>query len=269
MIKIIKIIKYFKIFALYFKLAVMSAAIYRINFILMLIQNILNALLGVICMEFIYGQVDSIAGWNKHEMIILVCTSQIVGYIFWSVIYPNQDRFLNGIIDGGFDRMILKPLNLMFQINTGSVDTSCLFSVSALAVILFVQLGHLEAQIGIIQILLYIIFVINGVMVMAAFRILVHSLAFMFIRVGGLDNICGMVEDISSKPKEIFSNKHIKNIFIFILPAIPMINAPAAVLLQKSTVFEMVCYLGVGIMFSGLAVITLRLGMRKYNSASS
>jgi len=192
-----------------------------------------------------------------------------VGYIFWSVIYPNQEKFLSGIADGGFDRMILKPLNLMFQINTGSVDMSCLFSVSALAVVLFIQIKHLGAQIGIIQILLYIVFIINGVMVMAEFRMSVHSLAFMFIRVGGLGNICGMVEDISSKPKEIFSNKYIKNIFIFILPAIPMINAPAAVLLQKSAVFEMLCYLGVGIVFSGLAVITLRLGMKKYNSASS
>jgi len=262
-------IKYFKLFGMHFKLAVMSAAIYRINFMLMVIQNILNAMLGIIAMELIYGQVDSIAGWNKHEMIILVCTSQIVGYIFWSVIYPNQDRFLNGIINGGFDRMILKPLNLMFQINTGSIDTSCLFSISALVVVLVLQIGHLGAQVGIIQILLYIIFVINGVMVMTAFRMLIHSLAFMFIRVGGLDNICGMVEGVSSKPKEIFSNKYVRNLFVFILPAIPMINAPAAVLLQKSTVFEMMCYLGVGIIFSSLAIITLRLGMKKYNSASS
>ncbi|MCL2813658.1 MAG: ABC-2 family transporter protein [Oscillospiraceae bacterium] len=262
-------IKYFKLFGMHFKLAVMSAAIYRINFMLMVIQNILNAMLGIIAMELIYGQVDSIAGWNKHEMIILVCTSQIVGYIFWSVISPNQDRFLNGIANGGFDRTILKPLNLMFQINTGSIDTSCLFSISALAVILFVQMSHLESQAGIIQILLYIVFVINGVMVMTAFRMLVDSLAFIFIRVGGLDNICGMVESASTRPKEIFSNKYVRSIFVFILPAIPMINAPAAVLLQKCTVFEMLCYLGTGIMFSVLAVITLRLGMKKYNSASS
>jgi len=118
-------------------------------------------------------------------------------------------------------------------------------------------------------ILLYIVFVINGVIVMTAFRMLVNSLAFMFIRIGGLDNICGMVEGVSSKPKEIFSNKYVKNLFVFILPAIPMINAPAAVLLQKCTVFEMICYLGVGVMFFVLAVITLRLGMKKYNSASS
>ena len=261
--------KYFKLFGLHCKLAAMSAAIYRINFILMVIQNILNVMLGVICMEFIYGQVDSIAGWNKHEMLILVCTSQIVGYIFWSIIRPNQDRFLNGIADGRFDRIILKPLNLMFQINIGSIDTSCLFSITALVTILFVQIGYLGTQIGIIQVLLYIVFVVNGVMVMTGFRILVHSLAFRYTRVDGLDNICGMVEDISSKPKEIFSNKYVRNLFVFILPTIPMVNAPTAVLLQKCSIFEMFCYLGVGIVFSVLAVIALRLGMRRYNSASS
>ena len=262
-------IKYLKLFGLHFKLAVMAAAIYRVNFILMVIQNILNAMLGVICMEFIYGKVDSIAGWNKQEMMILVCTSTIIGYIGWSVIMPNQDRFLNGIANGGFDRMILKPLHLMFQINIGSIYTSCLFSITSLIIILYVQIGHLGTQIGIVQILLYIVFIINGVIIQTAFRILVYSLAFLFIQVGALDNICCIVEDVSSKPKEIFSNKYFKNLFIFILPAIPVANAPALILLGKCTIFEMMCYLGVGIMFSVLAVIALRLGMRRYNSASS
>ena len=262
--------KYIKILGLHCKLAVMTAAIYRINFVLMVIQNILNAMLGVICMEFVYGQqVDSIAGWNKHEMIILVCTSTIIGYIFWSVINPNQNKFLNGIANGGFDRMILKLLNLMFQINIGSIDTSCLFSITALLIVLCIQIGQLGMKVGIIQILLYIVFVINGVTVMTAFRILVYSLAFKFIRIDGLDNICGMVECASGKPKEIFANKYMRMFFTFLLPAIPIVNAPAGVLLQKCTGVDMLCYLGVGTMFSVLAFVSLRLGMRRYNSASS
>jgi len=187
----------------------MTAAIYRINFVLMVIQNILNAMLGVICMEFVYGQVDSIAEWNKHEMIILVCTSTIIGYIFWSVINPNQNKFLNGIANGGFDRMILKPLNLMFQINIGSIDTSCLFSITALLIVLCIQIGQLGMKVGIIQILLYIVFVINGVTVMTAFRMSVYSLAFKFIWIDGLDNICGMVEFMKARAQYFCSSSSI------------------------------------------------------------
>ena len=263
------IIKYLKISAMYCKMAVMSAAIYRVHFILMFIENILNAFLGIICMEFIYRDVDSIAGWTKPEMIIFVCTSTIVGYIMWSVIIPNQDRFLYGIADGGFDRIILKPLNLMFQINIGRINTESLFSIISLVIVMYIQAGQLETQIGIIQLLLYIIFLFNGVIIQASFRVLIHSLAFIFIRSGGLDNIFGAAASVSSKPKEILSNKYVRKIFTFIIPAIPMINAPAAVLLQKCTVFDMLGYLGVGVLFMELAVIALRLGMRKYNSASS
>ncbi|MCL2160197.1 MAG: hypothetical protein FWH48_12380, partial [Oscillospiraceae bacterium] len=62
--------KYLKIFVEKCKIDIMSTAIYRANFIFWFIQGTVNALLGYICIEFIYGSVESIAGWNKHEMLI-------------------------------------------------------------------------------------------------------------------------------------------------------------------------------------------------------
>jgi len=262
--------KYFQIFALQCKLELMSMAIYRANFIIWLIQGTINSLFGVICVSFIYGSVDSIAGWNKQEMLILICTANIISNIFWSFIRPNQSRFLQGILNGGFDRMITKPLNLMFQINIGAVNIiSLMFGLAVQLIILCVQIWHLEMRIGIIQILLYIIFIFMGVIIFASFQLLLYSLAFLFIKADGLDNIVYAIGSISDKPKEIFSNKYIRNFFIFIFPAIPVVNAPVTALLQKSSIFEMLCYLSVGIIFPALAFTAVRLGMRRYNSASS
>ena len=58
--------RYLRIFIEQCKMSVMSAAIYRANFWLMVIQSIVNSLMGILVVEFIYGSVDSIAGWNKH-----------------------------------------------------------------------------------------------------------------------------------------------------------------------------------------------------------
>ena len=263
--------KYFKIFAMHCKLALMSSAIYRANFILGFIQGTINSLLGVICIDFIYGSVESIAGWNKQEMIILVCTANIVIFgLFCTYIRPNQDKFLRGISKGDFDRMIIKPLNLLFQINIGPADIiSNIMFCGVQIIIIIIQIGELGTQIGIIQILLYILFILNGVLIFAAFQLLLYSLAFVYIRIEGLENIFYNIIDIADRPKEIFSNKYVKNIFIFVIPVIPIANAPAAVLVRKSSLFEMLCYLGASIILSVLAVIALRLGMRRYNSASS
>jgi len=261
--------KYLKIFAERCKMDIMSTAIYRANFIFWFMQGTINSLLQYICISFIYGSVDSIAGWNEHEMLILIATTHIVSGVR-DIICGNQNRFVYGIASGGFDRMIIKPLNLMFQINVASVNPITLLMGWVLPFsIIFVQAGQLETHIGTVQILLYIIFIFNGAIVAGTFRFILYSLAFVYIKIDGIDNLTYIINDISGKPKEIFTNKYLRMFFTFILPAVPIVNAPAAVLLQKCTVFEMLCYLGVGILFSVLAIITLRLGMRKYNSASS
>ena len=264
-------LKYFKIFAMHCKLAVMAAAIYRANFILGFIQGTINSLLEVICIDFIYRSVESIAGWNKQEMIILVCTANIVIFgLFCTYIRPNQDNFLRGISKGDFDRMIIKPLNLLFQINIGPANIiSTIMFCGVQITIICIQIGELGTKIGITQILLYILFILNGVLIFAAFQLLLYSLAFIFIRIEGLEYIFYNMIDIAGRPKEIFSNKYIKNIFIFIIPVIPIANAPAAVLVQKSNLFDIMSYLGATIILSFIAIISLRLGMRKYNSASS
>jgi ABC-type uncharacterized transport system permease subunit len=83
----------------------------------MLIQSIINSLMTLLSVEFIYGSVDSIAGWSKDEMIVLICTSLIVNH-YDRVIHFNQNRFVSGVGSGGFDKMLLRPINLLFQVNT-------------------------------------------------------------------------------------------------------------------------------------------------------
>ena len=261
--------KYFKIFALRCKMDIMSTAIYRANFIFWFMQGTINSLLQYICIIFIYGNVESIAGWNEHEMLILIATANIVGGVN-NIICGNQTGFVYGISSGGFDRMIIKPLNLMFQINVTSVNPITLLMGWTLPIsIICVQLNQLETHIGILQMLLYVIFIFNGAIVSGAFRLILYSFAFVYIKIDGIDNLTYTISDMSGKPKEIFTNKYLRLFFTFILPAVPIINAPAGVLLQKCTVFDMVRYLSVGIIFTVLAVIAVRLGMRRYNSASS
>lgn len=111
--------RYIKIFFEQCKMSLMSASIFRANFILMLIQSIINSLLSVVCVEFIYGSVDSIVGWNKDEMIVLICTSLVVNQLYRGLINPNQMRFLTSVSNGSFDKILLRPISTCFQINTG------------------------------------------------------------------------------------------------------------------------------------------------------
>ena len=106
------------------KLSFMSVAIYRANFVLMLLQSIINSVLGILCVEFIYIHVDSIAGWSRDEMVILYCSSMIVNQIYRGLINPNHMRFIESISSGSLQEDIpvtvrLSWLRCTIPANTG------------------------------------------------------------------------------------------------------------------------------------------------------
>lgn len=260
--------KYLKIYGEQCKLSIMSAAVFRANFWLMLIQSIINSMMSILCIEFIYGSVASIAGWNKQEMIILICTSLIVNQLFRGLIHFNQNRFVGSIGSGGFDKLLLRPVNLLFQVNTGGVDISCLISALAPAVVLVTQFAVLGIGITVGQFALYILFILNGAVVLASFMLLLYTSAFVFVKVDGLNNIYYFMMDIANKPREMFSSEFAYG-FLFIIPAIPLANAPAAILLGKARFAESIIYLVIGVLFLLASWIALKAGLRRYTSASS
>ena len=261
--------RYVKIFIEQCRQSIMSAAIYRANFWLMLIQGLINSVMGILCVEFIYGSVDSIAGWNRDEMVILICTSQVVNQLYRNIMHWNQNRFIAGVGSGGFDRMLLRPLSVMFQVNTGGVSLSGLTSGLGPLAILAFRAAALGAAISPARIILYIAFVLNGVLILSSFMLLLYTASFVFVKVDGLNNLYYMIMDIADKPKEIFS-KEIMFGFIFFIPAIPLANAPASILLGRPEAPHMYAvFIAAGMFFAFLSYASMRLGLRRYSSASS
>ena len=260
--------KYLKLFYTQCKLSIMSATMYRANFWLMLIQSIINSLMTLLSVEFIYDSVDNIAGWSKDEMIVLICTSLIVNQLYRGILHFNQNRFVNGVGSGGFDKMLLRPIHLLFQVNTGPIHISGLFSIFAPVFVLLMQLSKISSQINVTRVLLFGLFLINGVVTLASFMLLLYSLVFVFIKIDGINNIYYLMMDIASKPQEMFGKEFLYG-FLFVVPAIPLANAPASVLLGRSNGVQLAIYLGIGLVFFSLSAWAMNKGRRKYTSASS
>lgn len=260
--------KYVKLFYAQCKLSIMAATMYRANFWLMLIQSMINSLMTLLSVEFIYGSVESIAGWSKEEMIVLICTSLIVNQLYRGIIHFNQNRFVNGVGSGGFDKLLLRPVNLLFQVNTGPIHISGLLSIIAPVLVLLRQLLKMSERISAIQVALYSLFLVNGVVVLASFMLLLYTLAFVFIKIDGINNIYYLMMDMASKPQEMFGKECLYG-FLWVIPAIPLANAPAAILLGKRSALPLTLYLVIGGIFVLLSTMALHAGRKRYTSASS
>lgn len=258
---------YIKLYFIQMKQALMSMSIFRANFLLMLLQGFINSALGVLCIKFIYLHVNMIAGWTETELILLWCTYTIVCQLCRAFINPNHWRFIQSISTGGFDKYILKPVSLPFQINNGRVDLSSKFSIILPLVILFVLLSGQEQAVQFRDILLYAFFIFVGVSIISSFMMLLYSTVFKFIKVSSLSNIFYVIMNIAERPIEIFSGKGWLISLIFFIPAVPVANIPVRFLIGKGEISHIIMTVSAGIILFILSRLAIRFGMRKYESA--
>lgn len=255
-----------RLFSMGFRLSLMTAALYRVNLALMLVQSLLNSLMSVLSVRFIYESVDDIAGWSRDEMVVLVCTALAVNQLYRGLIRPNQNRFIAGVADGQFDKMMMRPMSLIFQCSFGQVDLSSLLSAAAPLAVVAAGLG---GSVHPARIALYLTLVLSAVAALSAFTLLLYTAAFRFIRVDGLDSLYYFLMDIAGKPREMFSSRAALIGFTLFLPALPLANAPAAALLSRAAHGQLTAALAASALLCAGAALSFRRGLRRYSSASS
>src|SRR5690348_10471507 len=99
---------------------------------------------NVLTISVIYQHTDSVAGWSKYEMMLLVGTSLLIqrflmGF-FWSSIFEMG----RNIRSGNFDFFLAQPGNVMFMATTRKLDPDGLInSFVAMGVVAYAarQLG--------------------------------------------------------------------------------------------------------------------------------
>ena len=155
--------------------------------------------------------------------------------------------------------MLLRPLGLLFQINTGRVDFSSLISAVCPVVILAVNLRRLGRDIPPQCFCLYLLLCLMGLGILSAFMVCLYAFAFSFVRVDGLNNIYYMLMNISEKPQELFGRCIFYVCFLFAVPANPIANIPARVLLGRMG-YE-------GVLASAVSLGLFLLGVRAAVSA--
>jgi ABC-2 type transport system permease protein len=247
----------------------MLVTIYRANFLFMLFQSILNTFLIILSVDFIYGSVESIAGWSKPEMIVLICTAQIINQLYRAFISPSHGQFASSIINGNLDKCIIRPLSMVFQVNTGRMNVSAFFSLVAPVTILCMQIGSMSLQTGFLSIFLYLFFLLNGIMVITSFMLVLYSLAFIFVNVTGIGNIYYTLMGLAEKPKEMYFNRWVMLGLVLIIPILPLANTPALVLLNEASLLNMLLGILSSLFFTFLSVTLFKMIIRKYTSASS
>ncbi len=259
---------YLKIWLASVRYSLVRMMMFRFDFFLWSMVELCWMGVNVLMIAVIYRHTNSIAGWSKYEMLLLVGTSMLIQRLllgfFWSSIFELG----RNIRTGGFDFFVAQPGNIMFMATTRKLDPDSLAnSVIATAIVIY-SAHQLHLNPGLADIALYAFMIMCGLAIHYSLLVLSVSLAFWITSAQGIEGSYFTLAEFSRLPRKAFRGLA-SALFVWALPVVIVSNTPARVLLHGFEPALAVWLLAITAGWLGLAILVFNRGLRRYSSASS
>jgi ABC-2 type transport system permease protein len=238
----------------------------RFGALFFIFGKIIRFLFFLLFLFVITSKTKSLAGYSLWQVILFFLTFNLIDTIaqfLWRDVY----RFRSYIISGNFDLVLTKPISPLFRALFGGSDILDLVTFVPLVVFLVYTLLQ-TGGVTLVNLILYVLLVLNGLVIALSFHIFVLALGIITTEV---DNAIWMFREITQLgryPLRIFP-KPLGIAFTYFLPVAAMITFPTHALLGLLTLQGVV----VSFSFSSLLLVASlyfwREALKKYSSASS
>jgi len=261
-------IHYLRIWLAGARYSVVRSMMFRGDFIMWGLVELFWMFVNIVAIAVIYQHTDSIAGWSKYEMLLLLGTSMLVQRMLMGFFWSNLFELGRNIRSGYFDFFLAQPGHPLFMVSTRKIDLDSLLNIFvALAIVIYAarELG-LDPSFG--SLAAYALFVICGLILSYSMLLIVVSISFWTIGSQGMEGGYFTLAEFSRLPREAFSGVA-SVIFVWILPAVVISNAPARALISGFDLTSTLWILGATAVWLFIAITVFNRGLRRYNSASS
>ena len=130
--------------------SIMRTLMFRGDFFIWALVELFWMTVNLLMVSVIYAHTDSVAGWSKYEMMLLVGTSLLIqrflmGF-FWSSIFEMG----RNIRSGHFDFFLAQPGNVMFMATTRKIDPDSLVNSLVAASVVIYSVHQLGLHPGVV-----------------------------------------------------------------------------------------------------------------------
>lgn len=252
----------------YFKIHLKSELQYKMSFILSFLSQFVvffGYYFTIICL---FDKFSNVKGFTLYEVLLTFSIIQF-GFAFNESFFRGIDTFDNLIVDGSFDRLLLRPQNILLQTFCEEVSFIKLSRLLQSIIILFVAVFNLDIIWNIEKIITLIFMLTSSVIIFLSIFILMAS--YCFLTVKGLE-VRNVLTDggkhMAQYPIGIF-NKGIVFVFTYIVPFGLVNYYPLLYILGKSNNNLLILSPLITIIYLIISIIVFYKGVKRYSSVGS
>jgi ABC-2 type transport system permease protein len=259
---------YLKIWLACVRYSLVRTMMFRFDFFLWSMVELFWMSVNILMISVIYRHTDSVAGWSKYEMLLLVGTSMLIQRFLMGFFWSSIFELSRNVRTGHFDFFLAQPGNLMFMATTRKLDLDGLInSFVAMAVVAY-SAHQLHLHPSALDLLLYAGLIFCGLVIHYSILVMSMALSFWITSAQGVEGSYFTLMEFSRLPREAFKGVS-SALFVWLLPVVVVSNAPARTLLHGYDPTWTLWLAGVAAAWFGVAVFVFNRGLRRYSSASS
>ena len=123
------IVRYVRIYAALWRNSVMREMIFRTNFLLWIVVDLLWFGLQLCFIGVVYLHTESIGTWTQWQVVLLIGTSNFIQQVFQGVFLTNLTHLSELVRTGKLDYLLMQPVNARFIVSFRQIDPGAFITV--------------------------------------------------------------------------------------------------------------------------------------------
>jgi ABC-2 type transport system permease protein len=264
--------RYARILACFVRNGLVRELSFRTNFIITVISEMLWLGMMLIFVEVIFHYTSNVSGWSNHQYLFLLGTHFLITSIFETLFFSNLSRMSELIRTGSLDFVLLKPASTQFLLSFERIDYSALANAPLGAFLCGYAAWRLGVSISAVDIVLFILLVICGVITLYALMFIFSSTSVWLVRQTSVQHMWFYLTSCSKYPAEIYeplARGVLWFALTFVAPVLIVANLPANVMVRTFAPWMVAYAVFAAVAILGLSSMIFRWALRSYRSASS
>jgi len=257
-----------KLLAAFFKVNVQMSLAYRTDTIISILLNLMWLGWELLSLSIIFGNTRTLGGWGFGELIALLGVFRLVNTLMIALIWPNTEKFNQGIRDGSMDYTLLQPVNSLFLVTFSRITVWRIWDLILAFVLVVIGINLGGDSTNPLQILTFLALTLSGAVIIYSLWIVLIALTFWFTKFDNNVTILQALLDAGRYPATVYP-VWLRIIVTFVIPIAVATTVPLQALRGDLTVGRILMFAGIGILSFLIASQVWKRGLKQYSGASS
>lgn len=241
---------------------------FRLDFWFRTAMDLLFYIINIIFFKVLFIHTNLLGGWREDQVMIFVGTFLVIDALQMTLFSNSLWMIPETVNKGTFDYHLIRPVSTIFFLSLREIAFNSFINlIMALAILVYAFIGY-SGSISVLQLLFYILFLINGLFLYYLVRFCLMCSVFWTHATRGVDSLFFALSHLMERPDTIFHG-WIRKIFVTIVPFSIMASFPCRLLFDGLTWSIILHMVAVTAMFVFILRYVWSKALIAYSSASS